>query len=72
VKMEIYDSISSNNGTGINANGAAVALRIGSSVVTGNTTGATISNGATMSSLGNNMVLANPTPGPRIPIFGPQ
>jgi hypothetical protein len=71
-KVTVTNSISSNNGTGLNANGVAATLRISSSTVMGNTTGATISNGATMTSLGNNTIYDNVTAGAFIPLAGPM
>lgn len=72
VKVEILNSVSANNGTGVNSNGSAATLRIGYSTLTANGTGVAISNSATMSSLGNNMIFDNAIPGPTIPIVGAQ
>lgn len=72
VRMEITHSVSANNGTGLNANGAAATLRIGYSSVIGNTTGIAISSGGTMTSMGNNLINDNSTPGPTVPIIGAQ
>jgi hypothetical protein len=71
VAMTIMHSQSSNNGTGVNANGAGAIIRIGSSIVTGNATGVAIQNSATMTSFGTNEINDNPTPGPVIPVVGP-
>jgi hypothetical protein len=72
VTMEITRSVSTNNLTGLNSNGPTAILRVGYSAVTGNSIGVNIANGATMTSLGNNQINDNATPGPSIPIAGPQ
>jgi hypothetical protein len=70
--VQINRTTVANNGTGINANGAAAILRIGSSVVTGNTAGNAIQNGATMTSFGNNQMYENPTgAGPTLTVGPP-
>jgi hypothetical protein len=55
-RVMVMNSVSSNNGTGLNANGAAAVLRIGQSMVFNNGTNAAIQNGATMSSYNNNQI----------------
>lgn len=70
VTMEIMNSTSADNGTGINSHGAGATLRIGYSTVTGNATGVVI-NGGAMSSLGNNLINDNAVPGAAIPISAP-
>ncbi len=55
---------SANNGTnGVNANGAAASITLGSSTVTGNTTGLNPQNSAQLISYGNNQVDGNVTNG---------
>ena len=71
-KVWVDRSVSSSNGTGINANGAAATLRIGYSVVTGNATGVTIPNGATATSLGTNQINDNTIPGQTLTVVGPN
>jgi hypothetical protein len=71
-RMEIMRSVSSNNGTGVNVNGAAANLLIGYSSVTGNNVGVNIANGANASSLGNNLIGDNTTPGATIPVVAPM
>lgn len=70
--MDIIRSVTSNNGTGLNANGPTAVMRIGFSLVTGNGIGATISNAATIISLGNNFINDNTTVGSVLPISGTQ
>jgi hypothetical protein len=70
-RMEIFRSVSSNNGTGLYANGAAASMLIGYSSVTGNSNGVVLMNSAIISSLCNNMIANNTTPGPAIPVVGP-
>ena len=71
VAMMIDRSVSSNNGFGLNANGAGAILRIGNSIVSGNATGVKLVNSATMTSFGTNQINDNATPGPSITILGP-
>ena len=69
-KVMIKNSVSSNNGTGINANGAGAVMRIGNSIVTGNGTGVKIQNGATMTSFGTNQIMDNTVEGSGIAVVG--
>jgi hypothetical protein len=69
-KVMVNSSVSSNNNTGLNANGAAAIMRIGNSVVSGNGTAATILNSATMSSYNNNQIDDNAATGNAIPTIG--
>jgi hypothetical protein len=70
--VTIMNSVSANNGAGLNANGAAAVMRIGGSTVSGNATGIKISNGATMSSYSNNQINDNTVAGPTIPTIALQ
>jgi len=65
--VTIMNSVSANNGAGLNANGAAAVMRIGGSNVSGNATGIKIGNSATMSSYSNNQISDNTVAGPTIP-----
>ena len=69
-KVMINRSMASNNGTGLNANGAAAIMRIGFSVVSGNATAANIANLAAMSSYNNNQIDDNAAAGSAIPTIG--
>ena len=70
--VTIMNSVSANNGTGLNANGAAAFMRIGGSTVSGNATGIKIGNSATMSSYSNNQINDNTLAGPTIPTIALQ
>jgi len=72
ITMTVNHSIFANNGTGVKCNGAGVTMRIGYSVIADNTIGDAIDNGCMMTSLGNNMIFDNATPGPKLPVSGPQ
>lgn len=68
VSVNIKHSISTHNGTGLEASGGATAkLRVGDSTVMGNGTGVVIAGGATMNSYGNNQIDDNAAPGATIP-----
>ena len=62
-KVMIFNSVSSNNSTGLNANGAAAIMRVGNSTVSGNGVGVTITNGATASTYSNNQIDDSVSPG---------
>ena len=66
-KLMLNRVVSSGNGIGLNANGSAAILRIGSSVVSGNLTGVSIASGATLSSYNNNQVEDNVAVGSVMP-----
>jgi hypothetical protein len=70
VRMTVTRTVSSNNGTGVNANGTGASMWIGYSTIFSNSTGATISNGATMGSFGNNLIEDNTNMGSSIPLLG--
>jgi hypothetical protein len=61
--MMILNSVSTNNGTGLNANGAAAIMRVGLSAVSGNGTAVNIANSATASTYSNNQIDDNTSPG---------
>ena len=68
-KVLIIDCVASNNNRGLNANGAAAVLRIGSSVVARNTTGVDLENGAIVSTYGNNQIDDNVSAGAALDPF---
>ena len=71
-KVMIFNSVSSNNSTGLNANGAAAIMRVGLSTVSGNGVGITISNAATASTYSNNQIDDNTSPGQAIAPISPH
>jgi hypothetical protein len=71
-KVTIFHSVSSNNSTGLNANGAAAILRVGLSVVSRNSTGVNITNGATATTYSNNQIDDNVSAGSALAFIPPQ
>lgn len=63
LKVMIDESVSSNNGTGVTANGPNATIFLSASALTGNATGLNVVNSGTLSSFGNNRVAGNTVDG---------